>query len=50
MAKSILTIKDLLQTFGFWYTFQRCGVSFDTLWLIFVAHQSNKFDSKKYSA
>jgi len=50
MAKSILSIKTSLESFGFWYTLQRCGVSFDTLWLIFVAHQSNKFDSKKYSA
>ena len=51
MAKynfSLLNTKDLLETFGFWYTLQRHGVSFDTLWLIFVAHQSNKFDRKKF--
>jgi hypothetical protein len=48
MAKSVLSTKDLLQSFGFWYTLHRLGVSFDTLWTIFVAHQSNKFDNKKY--
>ena len=49
MAKSLLGTKDLLQSFGFWYTLHRLGVSKDTLWTIFVAYQSNKFDSKKYS-
>jgi len=48
MAKSLLGTKDLLQSFGFWYTLHRLGVSFDTLWLIFVAYQSNKFDSKRF--
>jgi hypothetical protein len=43
---NIFQLRDTLQGYGFWYTLWFHGVSFDTLWCIFVAWQMIRYENK----
>ena len=46
---NIFQVRDLLNSYGFWYTLWFFGVSGKSLWHIFVAWRMIKFDQTKFT-